>query len=152
MEVIAEDKLVQLSLKFLDPDKQKTLTDICEECSTLDLSERLRRLTKRLLKEKDLLEFEVEEDEKVDEDERMESTSHEDPNSPKKLPGKDDVSRDFQISGIYGNYSKNDLSIKNLSYAFSWKGSGLGLSKFEQKMESSTGNQYHVEALSLIHI
>ena len=140
LEVIAEDKLVQLSLKFLDPDKQKTLTDTCEDCSTLDLSMRLRKLTNRLLKEKDLLEFEV------DEDEKMESTSHEYPNSQKKLPRKDDVSRNFQISGIYGNYSKNDLSIKNLSYAFSWKGFGLGLSNFEQKMESSTGNQYHVEA------
>ena len=76
----------------------------------------------------------------------MESTSHEDPNSPKKLPSKDDVSRNFQISRIYGNYSKNDLIIKNTSYAFSWKGFGLGLSNFEQKMESSTGNQYHVKA------
>ena len=140
LEVIAEDNLVQLSLKFLDPDKQKTLTDTCEDCSTLDLSERLRRLTNRLLKEKDLLEFEV------DEDEKMESTSHEDQHSQKKLPRKDDVSRNFQISGIYGNYSKNDLSIKKMSYAFSWKGFGLGLSNFEQKMESSTGNQYHVEA------
>ncbi len=140
LEVIAEDNLVQLSLKFLDPDKQKTLTDTCEDCSTLDLTERLRKLTNRLLKEKDLSEDSIFRNKILDKNKKSDSGSQQEINH-KVLPQKN-----LKLRGIYGEFSKKDLSVKTISLALLWKNLGLGFSSFNQNLISTSGNKYDIDA------
>ena len=54
--------------------------------------------------------------------------------------------RNLKVRGIYGEFSKNDLSLKNISLALSWKNLGLGFSSFNQNLISSSGNQYDIDA------
>ncbi len=144
LEVVADGDLTQLSLKLVDLDEKKTITDACEKCTTMQLSERTRKLTERLLTEVDIItmdEIGEESQESKQKDElKFESESE------KKAKSMDGEKWNLRIRGIYGDYSKKDLSIRNVSYALSWKGFGLGTSAFKQTMKSSSGNQYTVNA------
>ena len=53
LELVSEGPIVQLSLKLVTLDEKKTKTDICERCSTIELSNRVRILTKKILSEDD---------------------------------------------------------------------------------------------------
>ena len=144
LEVIAEGFLTQLSLKLIDLDEKKTVNDSCEKCTTLELSERVRKLTIRLLRERNIFEA-GELDEDLPEI-RREDEPKPDSDFENQKSSKSEKKWNLRIRGIYGEYSKDDMNIKNVSYALSWKGFGLGTSNFQQTMKSASGNQYSVEA------
>ena len=53
LELVSEGPIVQLSLKLVTLDEKKTKTDFCERCSTIELNNRVRALTKKILSEDD---------------------------------------------------------------------------------------------------
>jgi len=53
LELVSEGPIVQLSLKLVTLDEKKTKTEFCERCSTIELSNRVRVLTKKILSEVD---------------------------------------------------------------------------------------------------
>jgi len=53
LELVSEGPIVQLSLKLVTLDEKKTKTEFCERCSTIELSNRVRILTKKILSEVD---------------------------------------------------------------------------------------------------
>ena len=59
LEVIAEGKMIQLSLKLATLYEKKNKTDLCENCTTRQLVDRLRQLTLSLLAEVDTSDMEV---------------------------------------------------------------------------------------------
>jgi len=59
LEVIAEEEMVQLSLKLATLYEKKNKTDFCEKCSTRELSSRVNNLAFRLLDEIDTSDLEV---------------------------------------------------------------------------------------------
>ena len=59
LEVIAEGKMIQLSLKLATLYEKKNKTDLCENCTTRQLVDRLRQLTLILLAEVDTSDMEV---------------------------------------------------------------------------------------------
>ena len=59
LEVIAEGKMIQLSLKLATLYEKKNKTDLCENCTTRQLVDRLRQLTLSLLSEVDTSDMEV---------------------------------------------------------------------------------------------
>ena len=59
LEVIAEGKMIQLSLKLATIYEKKNKTDLCENCTTRQLVDRLRQLTLSLLAEVDTSDMEV---------------------------------------------------------------------------------------------
>ncbi len=54
LEVVSEGPIVQLSLKLVTLDEKKTKTEFCERCSTIELSNRVRMLTAKILSEVDI--------------------------------------------------------------------------------------------------
>ena len=59
LEVIAEGKMIQLSLKLATLYEKKNKTDLCENCTTRQLVDRLRQLTLSLLAEVDTSDMEM---------------------------------------------------------------------------------------------
>ena len=59
LEVIAEGQMVQLSLKLVTLYEKKNKTDLCEQCSTRQLIDSVRKLTLSLLSEVDTSEMDV---------------------------------------------------------------------------------------------
>ena len=59
LEVIAEGQMIQLSLKLATLYEKKNKTDLCENCTTRELVDRLRQLTLSLLAEVDTSDMEV---------------------------------------------------------------------------------------------
>ena len=59
LEVIAEGKMIQLSLKLATLYEKKNKTDFCEDCSTREMSDRVRKLTLDLLSEVDTSDLDV---------------------------------------------------------------------------------------------
>ena len=54
LELVTEGPIVQLSLKLVTLDEKKTKTEFCERCSTIELSNRVRMLTAKILSEVDI--------------------------------------------------------------------------------------------------
>ena len=59
LEVIAEGRMIQLSIKLATLYEKKNKTDFCENCSTRELSDRVRQLTLDLLSEVDTSEIDI---------------------------------------------------------------------------------------------
>ena len=59
LEVIAEGQMTQLSIKLATLYEKKNKTDFCENCSTREMSDRVRQLTLDLLSEVDTSEIDV---------------------------------------------------------------------------------------------
>ena len=57
--MIAEGKMIQLSLKLATLYEKKNKTDLCENCTTRQLVDRLRQLTLSLLAEVDTSDMEL---------------------------------------------------------------------------------------------
>ena len=59
LEVIAEGRMIQLSIKLATLYEKKNKTDFCENCTTRELSDRVRQLTLDLLSEVDTSDLDV---------------------------------------------------------------------------------------------
>ena len=59
LEVIAEGQMTQLSIKLVTLYEKKNKTDFCENCSTRELSDRVRQLTLDLLSQVDTSDLDV---------------------------------------------------------------------------------------------
>jgi len=59
LEVIAEGQMTQLSIKLATLYEKKNKTDFCENCSTREMSDRVRQLTLDLLSEVDISDLDV---------------------------------------------------------------------------------------------
>ena len=59
LEVIAEGRMIQLSIKLATLYEKKNKTDFCENCTTRELSDRVRQLTLNLLSEVDTSDLDV---------------------------------------------------------------------------------------------
>ena len=57
--MIAEDQITQLSIKLATLYEKKNKTDFCENCTTREMSDRVRQLTLGLLSEVDTSEIDV---------------------------------------------------------------------------------------------
>ena len=59
LEVIAEGRMIQLSIKLATLYEKKNKTDFCENCSTREMSDRVRKLTLDLLSDVDTSKIDI---------------------------------------------------------------------------------------------
>jgi len=165
LEVIAEGRMIQLSIKLATLYEKKNKTEFCENCSTRELSDRVRQLTLDLLSQVDTSDLDVVDtrkaerqkqdsvvegmnDNSLSEESKKKTLKKEDSKviikEPKpKLVSPDDDSNNFRLRVLSGTYSEGDTDASNLSYSFHWLGVGLGMSNLSYKLTSS-GNSYEL--------
>ena len=156
LEVIAEGQMIQLSIKLATIYEKKNKTDFCENCSTRELSDRVRKLTLGLLSEVDTSEIdfvstpptevkkkEVPEPQKVESEPKIEKPKpaerQQQDEDEDKLPSTDN----FRLRVLGGSFSSASKSGTSFSVAFHWMGFGIGMSDLFFKFTSS-GNNYDV--------
>ena len=70
IQLLQENKITQLTLMMLDLDRKVVKTDICEECSTLDLNEKVTDLIEVMYEEIDFDRLELPYDDRMDPSEK----------------------------------------------------------------------------------